>query len=249
MTSAFIYTTLVVVLYSLWVRRDTWWSRWEVGASLTMLLQGTALVLMSPRAADELSLLLYRAVHLWNVQHLLGLICLICALAACVYHVMVRVADPDQVRSLMRRHLAIPLCGGVIALVVVFAIGDEGHHTNLLSAPVNHVWLASYWVLACGMVIYLSAYAARVTLILRSDPRAKTTVRLYLAAATLGVAGGLVQLANTWIRPDLTVWAWFCGCLSVAIFAYGSARSWQAKAAWFTSDTAVPQRSDPPPAG
>ena len=231
---ALIAITLVAVLGSLWVRRDTWWSRWEAAASLTIALEGIALLLMAPRGADDLSLLLYRIVHLWNVQHLLGALCLIAALTAASSHVLVRLADPDQVRSLMRRHLAVPVWGGGTLMVLGNAIGDEGHHTNLLSAPVTHIWLAAYWVLLCGLVIYLSGYIARVALILRSDPRAKTTVDLYVAAAASALAGCVVQLAGVWTRTDLTVPAWFFGSLAVAVFAYGSARSWQAKAAWFT---------------
>ena len=38
MTSAFIGGAVAVAVYSLWVRRDTWWSRWEAAASLAIAL-------------------------------------------------------------------------------------------------------------------------------------------------------------------------------------------------------------------
>ena len=39
MVDALIVLTLLVSAYSCWVRRDTWWSRWEIGASLAIVLE------------------------------------------------------------------------------------------------------------------------------------------------------------------------------------------------------------------
>lgn len=246
MTSACIVAALAVVLYSLWVRRDTWWSRWEAAATLTIALEGMALLLMSPWAATEFGPLLFRAVRLWNVPHLLGVICLIVALTASSYHVMVRLADPRQTRALLRRHLVIPMWTGVAAMVLVFVISDEEHHTNLPAAPVTDAWLALYWLLVCGLVIYLTGYVARLTLILRADPRARSTVRLYLVSAAFGVGACLSLLVGAWTGIDTTAPIWLCACLAVGVYAYGSARSWQAKAAWFVPVPQERQGSDPP---
>ena len=48
MTTALIGATVAVALYTLWVRRDTWWSRWEIGITVAIALETVALVLMSP---------------------------------------------------------------------------------------------------------------------------------------------------------------------------------------------------------
>ncbi|EUA34744.1 gp56 domain protein [Mycobacterium xenopi 3993] len=55
MVSALILATLAAVFYSLWIRRDTWRSRWEAGASLNIALQGCAVLLMSPWASAKLA--------------------------------------------------------------------------------------------------------------------------------------------------------------------------------------------------
>ncbi|WP_307856904.1 hypothetical protein [Mycolicibacter acidiphilus] len=233
--------------YSLWIRRDTWWTRWEVGATMTIALEGVALLLTSPVLAAELSPLLHRAVWLWNVQHLLGVISLVLALTANSYHAMVRVADPDQVRALMRKHLRIPVWGGIAALTALFIVADEQHHSDLNSAPVTTTWLALYRLVACVLLMFLFGYAGRVTLILRSDARAKTTVRLYVASAACGVASCIALLVGTWTGADMTLPIWLSASLAVAVYAYGSARSWQAKAAWFTSGTDLDLQSSRPP--
>lgn len=54
MMSALIIITLAFVFSSLWIRRDTWRSRWEADASLNIALQGCAVLLMSPWASATL---------------------------------------------------------------------------------------------------------------------------------------------------------------------------------------------------
>jgi len=49
-----LFVTLASVAWSLWIRRLTWHCRWEVAATLNIALQGLAVALMSPLAADTL---------------------------------------------------------------------------------------------------------------------------------------------------------------------------------------------------
>lgn len=72
-------------------------------------------------------------------------------------------------------------------------------------------------------------------LILRTDPRSTTTVDLYLISAGFGVAASVIQIGTAWAGTDIALPVWLCACLSAIGFAYASARSWQAKVAWFTS--------------
>lgn len=229
-----ITAALVVVAYSLWIRRGTWRSRWEVGASVAIALEGCALLLMSPYTSPILGPMLHRIFRLWNLQHLLAHICLIVAIAAIIYHVLARIADDNQLRTLFGRQVVIPVQIGVVLMVVAFIRAREGYHPDLFSADVRTAWLATYWLVAAGLVIYLSLHSGRVLLIARRDPRAKTTVDIYLISATFVVVGAVIQVISTWTDTDLALAVWSCACLAIAIFAYGSARSWQAKAAWFT---------------
>jgi hypothetical protein len=189
---------------------------------------------------------LYRITGLWNLQTMLGHICLIAAIAAISYHVLVRVADDNQLRALLHSHIAAPVRIGVPLLVALFLIAHENYPPDLFSAEVNDVWLMAYWLVGGSLVIYLSSYSGRVLLILRSDPRATTTVDTYLVSAVFGMVASMLQMTAAWTAVDVTPAVWLCACLGVGIFAYGSARSWRAKVAWFTPGNRSPRRPAPP---
>lgn len=249
MTSAFIGATVAVALYSLWVRRDTWWSRWEIGITSAIALEACALVLMSPGAAATLEPSLHNLTRIWNLQQLLGHICFIVAIAANIYHVLPRLADFDRIRPLFRRHVERPVLLGVLALVAVFITADAGYRPDGFSTGSDSgPWADVYWMLFCGLLIYLSGYATRLLLLVRSDPRARETVELYTASSAFGLAALLAQLSTTWSKADVSHLVWLCVCISVAIFAYGSARSWKAKAAWFASGDRPIKEPNPPQA-
>lgn len=236
MTPALTVVTLLGIGYSLWYRRDTWWSRWEAAATLALALEGCALVLMSPWAATELGPALHRAVGLWNVPEVLGHLCLIYAIVANIYHALVRLADPDQVRAIMRRQVTVPVALTSAAAVTLFVAAHADRHRDLFFAAAANGWLTGYVLLCCAMVLYLSGYVSRVLFALRGDPRAKTTVALYLASMAFVVAACAILVGALWIGADATDLIWACICASIGIFAYGTTKSWRDKAAWFTAN-------------
>ena len=239
---ALIAAALAAIGCSLWIRRHTWRSRWEADASLSIALQGAALVLMSPWASATFSRSLYRVVGLWNIEDLFGHICLVVSVMAITHHGLTRLShDEGQLRSLFRRQVVAPASLGVLLLVATFTIAEEGYHDDLFSAHLEDVWLGAYWLVLGGLLIYLLAYAIRVLLILRHDARATATADMYLTAAAFGLATHAIQMGTAWTGNDVTLPVWLCACLGAAAFAYGSARSWQAKVRWF-------RRADPPPA-
>ncbi|OBH21606.1 hypothetical protein EHH44_19520 [Mycolicibacter terrae] len=236
MTSVLIVATLALIAYSSWIRRDTWWSRWEAAASLALVLEAGALLLMSPWGATAIGPILRRGLGVWNVQQMLGHLCLIAAVVANIYHMLVRLADPAQVRSIMRRHLTVPVWLGVALMVPSYLLADQEYRLDLFAAAHTDSWLIAYEVVGCAVLLYLSAYVSRLMLTLREDPRAKSTIDLYLVSMTFASAGCLIVIGSAWVEGGAASPAiWTCICLSVGTFAYGSARSWQAKSAWFTS--------------
>ncbi|MEB3070595.1 hypothetical protein [[Mycobacterium] vasticus] len=239
MTSGFIIATLAIIVYSLWVRRDTWWTRWEVTASFAVAMEGCALLLMSPWAAPTVGVMLHQALGVWNVQQMLGHLCLIAAVSGNIYHMLVRLADPEQVRVLMRRQLMVPIWLGVAVMVPTFVLADQDYVPDFFSAPSANSWMIVYAVTGSAVVLYLSAYVSRLMLTLRQDPRAKTTIDLYLVSMGFAAAATATVIASAWVDGDDTgPVIWVCVCLSIGVFAYGSARSWRAKSAWFSPATA-----------
>jgi hypothetical protein len=247
MMSALITATLAAIFYSLWIRRHTWRSRWEAGASLNIALQGCAVLLMSPWASATLGPPLHHIFRRWNVEDLLGHICLIVAVTAIIHHGLARLDDDRHLRTLFRRHIETPLWLSVPLLVAVFIVADEGYHADLFPAHVSTVWFGAYWLVLGSLLTYLFAYACRVLLILRKDPRSKATVDLYLISAAFGVAATVIQVTTAEAGIDITLPVWLCACLGAIGFAYGSARSWHAKVAWFTPGKYPPPTAGPPP--
>ncbi|MCV7382118.1 hypothetical protein BST11_13110 [Mycobacterium alsense] len=233
--AALIIATLASILCSLWIRRDTWRSRWEAGATRNIALQGCAVLLTSHWAAAVLGPPLHRVFGLWNVQHLVGHICWIFAVTAIIRHGLIRLVEKTRERGLLRKYVTRPLRLAVPLLVALFVIADEGHHLDFFAAPASDVWLGAYWFVLGGLMIYLLVYAGRVLLILRTDPRSTTTVDLYLISAAFGLAAIAIQMGTAWAGSDIVLPVWLCACVSAVGFAYGSARSWRAKVAWFTS--------------
>ena len=243
MMSALISVTLVAVFYSLWIRRDTWRSRWEAGASLNIALQGCAVLLMSPWASETLGPHLHYVFLRWNLEDLLGHICLMVAAAAIIDHGLARLGDHGQWRRIFRRHIKAPLWLGIPVLVVVFIVADEGYHPDLFPAHVSTAWFGAYWIVLGILLTYLFGYAGRVMLIVRKDPRSMVTATLYMISAAFGVAATVIQVTTAEAGIDITLPVWLCACLGAIGFAYGSARSWNAKVAWFRDS----KMAHPPP--
>lgn len=236
LTSRLIVATEILIFYSLWIRRDTWWSRWENAASLALVLEAIALLLMSPWAGRQLNPILHQVLGAWNVQQMVGHLCLIVAITANIHHMLVRLADPDQVRSIMRRQLMIPIWLGFLIMVPTFLHSAQPYQPDMFSATTADTWLRLYQLVGCALVLYLSGYVSRLMLTLRHDPRAKSTVDLYLVSMTFTAAACLFVLGAAFFDGvDAGLAIWICICVAVGTFAHGSARSWQAKSAWFSS--------------
>ncbi|WP_046302025.1 hypothetical protein [Mycobacterium sp. UM_Kg27] len=243
MTPAFIVATAAMVTYCLWVRRDTWWSRWEVGATFAIAMEGLALILLTPWAGTELGPPLHSVTGLWNVQQVLGWLCLIAGIVGNIYHMLVRLTDPAHVWPIMRKHLLVPVGSGVVVVLMAFFNTDRGFQPDLFAALGGDHWVTVIEVANAALVLFLSAYVARLMLSLRKDPRARTTLMLYLAAMTFAAVACVAAVISIWFGGYAGTVIWIGVCLSVGTFAYGLARSWRAKRAWFAPDTSAP-RSD-----
>lgn len=246
MMAALITATLAAVLCSLWIRRDAWRSRWESGASLNIALQGCAVLLMSPWASATLGPPLHAIFGFWNVEDLLGHVCLIVAVTAIIHHGLARLTSQTHVRELFRRQIVEPLTLGIPLLTAVFIVADEDYHEDLFPAHLNDIWLGAYWLVLGGLLIYLLTYSGRVLLILRKDRRSTAIVDLYLISAAFSLAANVIQMVTAWAGIDVTMPVWLCACLGATGFAYGSARSWRAKVAWFRPGNNPPAQPIPP---
>ena len=222
--------------WCLWVRRLTWRSRWESAATLNVALQGVALLLMSNAASTTIGGLVHRVSGLWNLEDFIGNCCYLLAAVAIAYSVLSRLKDDASMRRSFRQWVERPCTICIPVLVALFTLGN-GHRiyrVNFFDVPTNG-WLCAYWIVLCGLLIYLLVYSWAGLLSLCADPASRPVAIVYLLASAFGVAacaGAPLEAVDPQGHGG-PVWALACVC---AIgFAIASAYSWRRKVVWFTT--------------
>lgn len=233
--------TLVCIGWSLWIRRVTWSCRWEVAATLNIALQGLAVLLMSPWASETIGHFLYDLTGKWNLEDYLGHDAYIVAASAVVYNALGRLQDDHAMQITFKQYVERPATLCIPLLLVTFSLGNGAaiYKPDFFQVPTDF-WLATYWILLCGTLIYLLGYGCRALLILRKDPRSRRIANVYLAASISGIAACLIRITTSLV-PSLQsiatsttlTWVFACGC--GAGFALASAHSWRIKTKWFST--------------
>jgi hypothetical protein len=233
-----IFITLASISWSLWIRRVTWHCRWEVAATLNIALQGSAVALMSPLAAETLGVALHKMTGEWNLQNYIGHDCYIVAASAIVYNAVGRLADDHALQASFKQYVERPatLCIPLLLATFTLSYGSKTYARDFFALPTDF-WLSVYWVLLCGTLAYLLAFGSRALLVLRQDPRSRGIANLYLVASSSGISACAVRIITALIPPlqsPLTAGlVWLFACLCGAGFALTSAQSWRQKVRWF----------------
>lgn len=232
--------TLCCIAWSLWIRRVTWSSRWEVAATLNIALQGLAVVLMSPLASETVGVWLHALTGKWNLEDYIGHDCYIVAASAVVYNALGRLQDDHSLQRSFKQYIERPATLCIPLLLVTFSLGNGAaiYKPDFFDVPTDF-WLNTYWLLLCGTLIYLMGYGFRALLILRKDPRSRRIANIYLVALAAGIAACIVRIVTAYITPLQTVeggtLVWVFACLCGAGFALTSAESWRMKTKWFSN--------------
>jgi len=231
--------TLACIAWSLWIRRVTWSCRWEVAATLNIALQGLAVLLMSPIASATLGHWLHALTGKWNLEDYIGHDCYIVAASAIVYNALGRLQDDHHMQRSFKQWVERPATLCIPLLLATFTLGNGAriYKPDFFEVPTDF-WLALYWTLLCGMLVYLLGYGARALLILRKDPRSRKIANVYLVASASGILACIVRMVTAWV-PDLQTieggtLVWFFACMCGAGFALASAHSWRIKTKWFS---------------
>ncbi|WP_395311871.1 hypothetical protein V4U86_14460 [Mycobacterium sp. AMU20-3851] len=237
--TALIVITLACIAWSLWIRRVTWSCRWEVAATLNIALQGGAILLMSPLASDTIGKALHSATGMWNLEDFLGHDMYIVAASAIVYNALGRLQDDHQMQRAFKQYVELPATLCIPLLLATFSVSSAhtSYARDLFAAPTDG-WLTLYWVMLCGMLIYLLGYGARALMVLRKDPRSRRIANVYLVACASGIIACFIRIATA-LFPALLEWergvfVWIFACACGAGFALSSAHSWRIKTRWFS---------------
>jgi hypothetical protein len=233
-----IVITLSCITWSLWIRRVTWGCRWEVAATLNIALQGAAVFLMSPFASATIGQALHRLTGTWNLEDYIGHDCYVVAASAIVYNALGRLQEDDAMQLAFKQNVERPATLCIPLLLATFSVGNGAaiYRPDFFDVPTDF-WLSTYWLLLCGMLIYLLVYGSRALLILRRDPRSRRIANIYLLASASGVVACAIRIITAYVpglqhieRGSLV---WFFACTCGAGFALASAHSWRIKTKWF----------------
>ncbi len=237
--TSLITITLAVIAWSLWIRRVTWKCRWEVAATLNIALQGGAVVLMSPWAAETVGHWLHALTGMWGLNAFIGHDLYIVAASAIVYNVLGRLEDDEEMQKSFKQYVERPATLCIPLLLATFSLGNGAriYRADFFQVPTDF-WLNMYWLLLCGMLIYLLAYGSRALMVLRRDPRSRHIANAYLLASVSGVMACAVRITTAFVTPiqglEGGALVWFFSCTCGAVFAIASAHSWRIKTKWFT---------------
>lgn len=232
--------TLGCIAWSLWIRRVTWSCRWEVAATLNIALQGAAVMLMSPLASGTVGHGLHALTGMWNLEDYIGHDLYIVAASTVVYNALGRLQDDHAMQRTFKMYVERPATLCIPLLLAAFSLGNGAriYRPDFFEVPTDF-WLAAYWLLLCGTLIYLLGYGCRALLVLRRDPRSRRIANIYLVASASGIIACLVRITTAYVPALQTVeggtLVWFFACMCGAGFALTSAQSWRIKTKWFTN--------------
>ena len=93
---------------------------------------------------------------MWNLEDYIGHDAYIVAASAVVYNALGRLADDHVMQTTFKQYVERPATLCIPLLLVTFSIGNGAHvyRADFFEVPTDF-WLALYWLLLCGMLIYL----------------------------------------------------------------------------------------------
>ncbi len=236
--ASLIAITVGCIAWSLWIRRVTWNCRWEVAATLNIALQGLAILLMSPLASETVGRGLHALTGMWNLEDYIGHDCYVVAASAIVYNALGRLQDDSAMQRAFKQYVERPATLCIPLMLATFSLGNGAaiYRPDFFAVPTDF-WLSTYWLLLCGMLIYLLGYGSRALLVLRRDPRSRRIANVYLVASAAGMVACAIRIVTAYVAPlqaaEGGTMVWFFACTCGAGFAVASAQSWRIKTKWF----------------
>ncbi|NGX06404.1 MULTISPECIES: hypothetical protein [Mycobacteroides] len=254
MSISLILVTLFSLCLSLWIRRATWKTTYERAATINLLLQGLAVILMSPWASQHLGIWLQAITGWANLEDYIAHDAYVVAASAVAYNALGRVDEGPYLERSFKLYVEVPATLAMPLMLLTFTLSDSTDHyaDDFFQLPVDF-WLAAYWVIACVTLIHLLGYGCKMLVILRDDPRSTLVADAYLISCLCGIMASLTRVFVSLvpgIPPAIgsaVVWLFACAC-GVG-FAVTGAASWMGKdkqeTEYVVTDDQPPRRPEP----
>jgi hypothetical protein len=219
--------TLVVALLALWSIRHAWNIPWERPATLTVALLTLDVLLVAPRVSRWLSPMLHAFTGLWNLEDLIGHICVLIAMCSLLYLVADRLdMNPAQFRWFVRYRIELPCTLAIALMVAVFLTGDVADRYVTDTVAVHATpWLRAYLLTMSVTCYYLIWNIGRALVILRRDPRSRRAATAYLVAVGISAGCGIAFVLA--IEPL----QWLMVRAEVVGYAIAASYTWRSKVA------------------
>lgn len=220
---------LAVCLWAVWIRRDTFGSRFDSTGTLAAVLFGAGSALDAPwwATAEALS----SETGKFYVLKLLAGLCYITGAGLTVSVIYRRLLPDDAIGPFVRKWIGPLVISAGVVMVVCFLASDV---TSTLSAVHPYLvrpdgWMTVYWLAHFGTTTALGVVASYGVYHLRRDPRSVWLnvglASLLTAAVFGGVAVGYAVITGH-LRVLMLV-GWLLTYAAFAVAAIGSALQWQ----------------------
>lgn len=232
--STLILVTLFSLCLSLWIRRATWKTSYESAATISLLLQGIALILMSPWASQHLGIWLYHLTGWINLEDYIAHDAYLVSASAFAYNALERVDEGPYLERSFKLYVEAPATVAIPLTLFTFALSrsTDQYADDFLQLPVDF-WLAAYWCILCATHVHLLGYTCKLLFILRDDPRSTPVANAYLVSCLCGITASLTRVIVSFlpgIPPAIgSGVVWLFACASGVGFAVTGAASWMGK--------------------
>ncbi|MUL65809.1 hypothetical protein BOO86_15145 [Mycobacterium sp. CBMA 234] len=223
----FVILALSTIAHCLWMRRFAWSNYYDRPATLSVAMEGAAILVMTPVIGTHIGTALHRLTGLWHIQYLLAHWLLFAGGACAIANFLTRLGDDHTVRVCFRLHIELPLALTLPLMLAAFTLSSVNRYPiDFLLSPMD-TWLMGYWLIACAMGFRLITCALQCLFILRREQRHRTVADIYILGCIAGLVVVATQLSTVFItKPWGAAAPLVAGCITVTIFACSATYSW-----------------------
>lgn len=214
-----IVAALIALASGLWVRRTTWFYKWESAATVNLAGIFVCLVCMMPITAPAFEVL-HRVTGIWDLEDMIGHLVYLGGITVLSYVTLNRIELPAAARW---RHWRLELPATVVLplLVGLFVLGSPDHHSRDLLMERPNFWLGCYWlVLSVSAAWVLGHLLWALGIIARWDERSSTMAKIYMLAVIVDCGSITAKVLSMWLPgAGLEATSWVLVCLASAGYA------------------------------
>lgn len=218
--------SLGACLIALWMRRHSWGIRFECASTISVALQGAAILILCPGINRYISSACHAVTGLWNVEDFIANILQMGAIASLLSMAMGRFnVSTAEFEALVAQKIILPMTLFVPIFWAAFIFGNVGEHDSpdlwLLDPSKMTLGQRYYWTIFIWAAAFLLLRTAYVLWRLRYGQ--EYVAGLYLGGIGLVLVSGLLFPINV----GCGIVAWYLIRVALIVFSVASVWSWR----------------------